>query len=162
METSGQYLRYSMYAIFDFSYRTPVQRYRLYYRSYTGEERLQMFFWDEDNSKEPWNAHKHSRTIGYISMTSASSCIYAEQYHFDGWVDNLEPTLICFVFRDTIWTKPLIHYPHTKKIVMKIELIIKFPNLGRRNHHVTNIFPNFCEDEYVQTAIYLPIVQCTF
>ena len=39
-----------------------------------------------------------SRTIRYKSMTSANGGTYAEKYPCDGWVDNLEPTLLLPVF----------------------------------------------------------------
>ena len=54
-------------------------------------------FQADDNSKQSWNTHDHSRTAIYKSMTSANGGNYAGQYpcdDCDGWVDNLEPTLL--------------------------------------------------------------------
>ena len=59
--------------------------------------------------------HDHTRKIIYKSKISTNGWTYAGQYLCDGWVHNLEVTLLlltllpipCFRFRETIWRNPL-------------------------------------------------------
>ena len=48
----------------------------------------------DDDSKYSRNRHEYCRRRRYMSMTPANGGTYAGQYPCDGWVDNLETTLL--------------------------------------------------------------------
>ena len=79
-----------MYLLFAFTYHIPVTQRWLFYHSYTAEEGLYTFL----GRRQQQAVLDHNRTIRYKSMTSASRGIHTGQYPCDGWVDNLELTLL--------------------------------------------------------------------
>ena len=48
----------------------------------------------DDDSKYSRNRHEYCRRRRYMSMTPSNGGTYAGQYPCDGWVDNLETTLL--------------------------------------------------------------------
>ena len=108
------------YVLFACTYHIILQPWWHFYDSRTAEELHNVLGCLQQHVVLEYT-HDHSRKVISKSMTSANGGNYAGQYSSDGWVDNLEPTLLliilCFlIFGQNLKTKN-IHELSTRQNV---------------------------------------------